>query len=75
MARRGRALLPHPTVQYDDSGREIVTRQVIAFLTDAPMTSIRRHLSPVACHVETKAPLYDTDDARKWLATRRTRSS
>lgn len=68
--RRGRALLPHPEVHYDDNGREIVTRQVIAFLTKAPMTSIRRNLQPIACHVDTKAPLYDADDARKWLATR-----
>ncbi|WP_157936896.1 hypothetical protein [Geodermatophilus chilensis] len=73
--RRGRALLPHPEPQYDDTGRTVVTRQLIVFTTGAHISWVRRNLQPVACHTGTRAPLYDVDDAKIKLATRAQRAT
>jgi hypothetical protein len=70
--RRGRALLPHPEPLRDDTGRIVVTRQVIVFLTGVHVSFIRRNLQPVACHLVGKVPLYDVEEAQRLASTRAT---
>ena len=67
--RRGRALLPHPSPLRDDTGRILLTRQLISATTGVHISSIRRNLQPVACHLLGKVPLYDIEEAEE-LASR-----
>jgi hypothetical protein len=71
--RRGRALLPHPEVQWIDDEHALITRQVVAFLTGVHVSSLRRNLRQVACHVQTKQPLYELQETKRRLAEREQR--
>lgn len=68
--RRGRALLPHPQPLRDDTGRILLTRQLISLTTGVHISTIRRQLQPVACHLHGKVPLYDIEEAQKLADTR-----
>lgn len=72
--RRGRATLPHPGPQRDDSGRTLVSRHIVAHLLQLHVDMVRRAAPSVACHVPTRVHLVDMDEAEKALTgkTRRT---
>lgn len=63
----------HPRPVQDDTGRQLVTRQVAAYLAQRHVDQVRKAVPAVACDVATRAQLVDLDDVEQTLAGRQHR--
>ncbi len=61
---------PHPEPRRDDTGRVLVSRQLVARLGHRHVNYVRREVPAVACDVRTRAALLDLDQAEDILGTR-----
>jgi hypothetical protein len=65
--------MPHPSPRRDDTGRTLVSRHVVAYLTHRNLDHVRKRVPAVACDVRTRVALLDLDQAEQTLATARRR--